>query len=342
MRPERTIARFVPSIVILLVVLLLGSAGYSFFEGWDLLHALYSTVMVISTLGLTQAPETPAGIGLTIALIVMGVGTLFYLLSQTAEIIIESSHGTRQERRMKRQISAMRGHTVVCGYGRVGRHAAAELAGQKRMYVVVDSDPEVVERARGEGCAAILGDATEDHILRAAGVERAACLLIASASDAVNVFITLTARAFNPRLMIVVRASEDSTEAKLIKAGADHVIAPETIGGKRMAALAVRPDAAGLMDNLIGSHDDSGWIEQTRVERGSSLAGRRIMDAHIYTETGATVLAIRRRDGRTILNPAKDEYIREGDVLISVGARDAIGHLEELARVDDTTEGTKA
>ena len=239
---------------------------------------------------------------------------------------------------MKREVATMKRHSIVCGYGRVGRHAAAELANEQRPFVVVDIDPEVVERARADGCTAMLGDATEDDVLKAAGIDRAASLLITTSSDAANVFITLSARTFNPKLLIAARACEDSAEPKLRKAGADHVIAPATIGGKRLAALAVRPDAADVMDSLIGSQDEEGWLDQTTVQPGSSLAGQRIRDADVYRETGATIIAIRRKDGRTILNPNSDEYIREGDVLISIGAREEIGQLEQLST--NETEGT--
>ena len=322
-------------LLILVAILAVGTAGYALFEGWSPLQSFFSSILVISTLGLLRAPETPAGVALTMTLIFTGVGTVAYLLTQVAETIIETSLGADQERRMKRQIAGLKGHTIVCGFGRVGRHAAAELAEEKRPFVVIDSDHDGVERARASGFSAILGDATEDYILKAAGVERAAALLIATASDAVNVFITLTARAFNPNLLIVARASEDSSEAKLEKAGADRVIAPETIGGRRMAALTCRPEATAIMDSLIGAQDDEGWLDQTTVEPGSSLAGRRIGEAHVYSETGATIIAIRRRDGQTILNPSADEYMREGDVIISVGAREELEQLEGMAHIDN-------
>lgn len=332
--------RFRPGIVILLGVLLVGTTGYVYFEGWSPLHAFYSSVLVISTLGLTRAPVTPAGQALTILLIVSGVGTLFFLLSQTAETVIERSHGSQQERRVKRQIAALREHHLICGYGRVGRHAAQELASEKRAFVVVDLNPDVVERARADGYTALHGDATEDYILKAAGIERASSLLITTASDAANVFITLSARAFNPKLHIVVRASEDSSEAKLKKAGADHVIAPETIGGKRMATLAVRPDAADMVDNLIGSQDEHSWLDQTTVERGSSLAGQRIGESRLVKDTGVRIIAIRRRDGQTIVNPGQDEFMREGDILLSVGLREEIQNLEDLSHSGSVEEKT--
>jgi voltage-gated potassium channel len=326
--------------LILLGLLLVGSVGYYVLEGWSPIWSFFSAVLVISTLGLLRSPETSAGVVLTVALVVTGVGTVAYLLSQAAETIIQTSLGLQQERRMKRQIAAMRGHCIVCGYGRVGRHAVEELANGSRPFLVLDLRLEAVERARADGYTALQGDATEDYVLRAAGIERAACLLITSSSDAANVFITLSARSFNPRLLIIARASEDSSEAKLKKAGADDVIAPESMGGRLMAALTVRPSGGDIADIVAGSEDDDGWLDKTTVERGSSLAGQRIRDTEIYKEMGATIVALRRRDGHTIPNPSPDEYIHEGDVLISVGARDEANPAEELSRTVDLEGNT--
>lgn len=336
---ELNLHRFRPGILILVGVLIAGTIGYYLIEAWSPLQAFYSTILVISTLGLTRAPDSPAGMALTIGLIISGVGTLFYLLSQVAETVIESSLASQKERRVSRQIAAMSGHSIICGYGRVGVHAAQELAHEQRDFVVVDSDPEALEGARANDYIVLQGNATEDHVLKAAGVERAACLLITTSSDAANVFITLSARSFNPRLVIVARASADSSEAKLKKAGADHVIAPETIGGKRMASLATRPEAADVVEDLISSQNNEGWLEQTTVEPGSSLVGLRICDANIYTQTGATIIAIRRRDGNNILNPSGDEYIREGDVLVSVGAREELDRLERMTGAQEGEAG---
>ncbi len=341
LRIPPVLGRLTPGVIILVVVLVIGSVGYYFLEGWSPLFSFYSTVMVISTLGLVRAPETSGGLGLTIVLVVGGVGTVFYLLGQAAEIIIDSSLGTTQERRMKRQIAALTEHTIICGYGRVGRHAAHEFAGEKRQFVVIDSNLEVTERARADGFTAVLGDATDDAILKGAGVERATSLLITTGSDASNVFITLSARSFNPRLLIIVRAVEDSTEAKLGKAGADHVIAPETIGGKRMAALAIRPDATNIVDNLMAGHNDESWLDQTTVAPGSALAGKRIGDAQLGKDASARIIAIRRRDGQTVINPGRDEYLREGDVLVSVGLREEINELENLSSADQLERNPK-
>ncbi|HEX6289119.1 MAG TPA: potassium channel protein [Herpetosiphonaceae bacterium] len=319
--------------MLLALVLAIGTAGYIWLEDLPPLQAFYSTLLVVSTLGFSQfMPRTSGGIILTIGLIFSGVGTLYYLLGSFAEALIETSLGTRRERRMERQIAKLRKHYIVCGYGRVGRHAAQELSLQRQLFVIVDIDPEMVEDARSQGCIAILGDATEDRVLRQVGVERAKGLLIATASDAANVFITLTARAFNDRLMIVARASDESTESKLLKAGADKVIAPEVVGGQRMAALVLRPETTDLVDTLTLAHDEQSWIDEALIDQGSALCGLTLGETSIHSRTGARVIAIRRASGELITNPDGQEALHPGDVLISVGDRDQLAQVEALTQ----------
>jgi voltage-gated potassium channel len=319
--------------LLLTLVLLAGTLGYLWLEQQTPLHAFYATLLVVSTLGFSQImPKTTGGIILTIGLIFSGVGTLYYLLGTFAETLIETSLGTQRERRMERQIARLRGHHIICGYGRVGRHAAQELSSQQQPFVVIDSDPEMVEYARAQGHPALLGDATEDRVLQQVGVERARGLLIATASDASNVFITLSARAFNQKLLIVARASDESAESKLIKAGADKVIAPEVVGGQRMAALVLRPETTDLVDTLTLSHDNQSWIDEAVVDAASELCGLTLGESHIHSRTGAQVIAIRHPDGTLITNPSGQELLQPGDVLISVGDRDQLAHIEALAQ----------
>jgi voltage-gated potassium channel len=318
--------------LLLSLVLMVGTVGYVWLEQQAPLQAFYGTLLVVSTLGFSQiVPKTTGGVLLTIGLIFSGVGTLYYLLGTFAETLIETSLGTQRERRMERQIARLRGHHIICGYGRVGRHAAQELHSQQQPFVVIDNDLEMIEYARNQGYAALLGDATEDRVLKQAGVERAKGLLIATASDASNVFITLSARTFNQKLLIIARASDESAESKLIKAGADKVIAPEVVGGQRMAALVLRPETTDLVDTLTLSHDNQSWIDEALVDPSSELCGLTLGEAHIHSRTGAQVIAIRREDGTLITNPSGQEPLHSGDVLISVGDRDQLAHVESLA-----------
>jgi voltage-gated potassium channel len=238
---------------------------------------------------------------------------------------------------MERQVARMRKHYIICGYGRVGLHAAQEMHAQDRPFVIVDHDPEMVDLARSHGFAALLGDGTEDRVLQQAGIARANGLLVTTASDAANVFITLTARSFNQKLLIVARASAESSESKLIKAGADRVIAPEVVGGQRMAALVLRPESTDLIDSLTLSHDDQSWLDETLISEHSPLCGLTLQETQIHTQTGARVIAIRHADGRLVTNPTGDEELAQGDILISVGEHAQLMQIEELAQ--PTQEG---
>lgn len=318
---------------LLALVLVVGTAGYVWLERLDPLRAFYGALLVVSTLGFGGfTPQSTGGIILTIGLIFSGVGTLYYLLGRFAETLIETSLGTQQERRMERQIARMRNHCIICGFGRVGRHAAQELQISKLPFVILDRDHDAVDQARDQGYAALLGDATEDRVLQQAGITRAQGLLVTTASDAANVFITLSARAFNEKLLIVARASIESSESKLIKAGANHVIAPEVVGGQRMAALLLRPETTATLDTLIRAENVDSWLDEVLIDGDSPLAGLTLEDTRLHSETGARVIAIRHQNGQLVTNPGGAEALAAGDVLICVGEHDQLAALESLAR----------
>lgn len=328
-----TLNRLRTGFALLALILLVGTIGFVWLERLDPLLAFYSALLVVSTLGFGDfTPASAGGILLTIGLIFSGVGTLYFLLGSFAEALIETSLGTQQERRMERQVARMRKHYIVCGFGRVGRNAAQELHSEKRAFVVVDPDPHAIEDARGLGYAAILGDATEDRVIRQAGVDRASGLLVTTASDAVNVFITLTARSFNQQLLIVARASIETSESKLIKAGANKVIAPEVVGGQRMAALVLRPETTAIIDTLTLAHNVESWLDEVLIRADSPLCGLTLEQSRIHSETGARIIAIRHADGRLVTNPGGDEQLSPDDVVISVGEHAQLVQLEALAR----------
>jgi voltage-gated potassium channel len=330
----RTTGRLQIGFALLVLILLIGTVGYEYFEPTlTPLKAFYSAVLVVSTLGFGDfTPETTGGIWLTIGLIFSGVGTLYYLLGSFAEALIETSLGTQRQRRMERQIARMRNHYIVCGFGRVGRYAAQELAAERQALVIIDNDESALEQARTSGYPVLLGDATEDAVLRRAGVQRARGLLVTTASDAANVFITLTARAFNRDLLIVARASIESSESKLLKAGATRVIAPELVGGQRMATLVLRPEAPEMRDPSTPLHSAEHWLDEVLIVPSSPLSGQTLASAQIFTQTGATIIAVRHADGRIVASPTGEELLAPGDVLVSIGSHEQLRQLERFAQ----------
>ncbi|GAC1367304.1 MAG: potassium channel protein [Herpetosiphon sp.] len=314
-------------------VLIVGTIGYHSIEGWSFGEAAYVSLLIISTLGFEALhPNTPAGKLLTSFLIVAGVGTLFYLLSNLAEVLIETSLGVTKVRAMDRRIARLEKHCIICGYGRVGRQVAHELARQNHPFLVVDSDEAAIADAHAAGWAAIQGDATRDEVLQRGGIDRGDVLLVTTGSDATNVFITLTARMYNESMSIVARSNEQGSETKLEKAGANHVIAPEILGGQRMAGLALRPSATEAVETLLHSEDNQNWLEQATVPPDAPVIGCTLSELKLEDRTGVRVIAIHREDDSMVTNPQGDATIQVGDVLVAVGTRPNFGKLESFIR----------
>nr|WP_051163540.1 potassium channel protein [Nocardia transvalensis] len=299
------------------VVTSAGTAGYLML-GFGWLDALYQTVTTISTVGFREVhPLTPVGQIFTMALILVGAGTVFYMFGVLLEALIDGHLRHRLERgRMNRQIDRLRGHVIVCGWGRVGRSTAQYLSSLGRSIVVIDRDPE---RLDGIEFPHIVGDVTDDSVLGAAGLEHAHAMIAALDSDADNVYVTLSARSQRPDLVIVARAGSDNAKAILHRAGADRAINPQLIGGRRMAAFALQPNVAEFLDVVM--HDDTleYRIEEITIDAPSPLIGRSLTDTALRPSTGALVLALRTPEGRFVANPGDDTRITTGTILIVLG-----------------------
>jgi voltage-gated potassium channel len=311
------------------LVFAVGTLGYLAF-GFSALDALYQTVTTVTTVGFAEIrPLGPGGRVFTMALIVGGTGTVLYALGALFEAALEGHLRDQLGRRkMERTVASLRDHVIVCGWGRVGR-AFAEFVGEGRPVVVVDANPE---RLEGIGWPVVLGDATEDDVLRRAGIERARALVAALDTDAGNLFVTVSARALRPDMFVVARARVDTSEEKLRRAGADRVVNPQRIGGARMAAFVLQPNVAEFLDVVMHDGSLEFRLEEVRVESRSSLAGTSLRAAHLRDRTGALVLALRHPDGAFTTNPEPDALITAGDVLIAVGTAQQLAALDALVR----------
>jgi voltage-gated potassium channel len=223
----------------------------------------------------------------------------------------------------------MQAHIIVCGWGRVGRTIADPLRGAGRSVVVIDRAPD---RARGSGDATLEGDATDDDVLLAAGIERASALVAALSTDSDNLFVTLSARSLCPDLLIVARARTEPAAGKLLQAGATRVVNPQQIGGARMAALAVQPAVADFLDVVMHDGSLEFRLAEVPLDEGSLLAGRTMRDAQIRDHTGALVLAVRGSDGTFLTNPSPDIQLEAGQLLIAIGTQVQLKGLTEAAR----------
>lgn len=324
--------RLTVAALVLLGVVIVGTLGYLAL-GFGLLNALYQTVTTVSTVGFREIePLSTNGKVFTMLLILFGVGAALYAFSVLIETLIEGRlYELFGRRRMEQSLSSLRDHVIVCGWGRVGRSIAAEMEAAGRKFVVVDQDGA---KLPGPPIPSVEGDATEDSVLRSAGIDRAAALVAAADSDSANSFITLSARALGPALFIVARARSEESVEKLRRAGADRVVNPQVIGGARIAAFVLRPHVAEFLDVAMRERELQFRLEEVVVTMGSPVVGQSVRDARIRELTGAQVLALRSEDGSFHTNPAPDLAIAAGQVIIAIGTQ------EELAALAHHVAGT--
>ena len=312
----------------LVAIMVAGTIGYVVL-GFDVLNALYQTVTTVTTVGFREVePLSSAGKVFTIVLIVFGVGTALYTLSVIIEGLIEGQlPEVFGRRRMERRISGMRDHVVVCGWGRVGKAITRDLVTMGGSAVVIDNDPNRLEDLSH---AWVLGDATDDTVLERAGIHRARAVVAALQTDAGNLFVTVSARALRPELFIVARVRLEENEAKLLRAGADRVVNPQSIGGARMAAFVLQPHVTEFLDVVMHERGIEFRLEEIPVDDGSPVDGASIREAHVRDRTGALVLALRDKDGSFTTNPPPETVIKTGQVMIAIGTPDDLQKLEHL------------
>jgi voltage-gated potassium channel len=317
------------ALLALLAVVAAGSIGYIVL-GFGPLDALYQTVTTITTVGFRELhPLSTAGKIFTIVLIIAGVGTALYAFSVVLESLVEGHLRQHVERRkMQRDIARMSGHTIVCGWGRVGRAVAGYLAGQGAAVVVVDVDPQRVAEVT---YPALTGDVTDDEVLRKAGIMRAGALVAAINTDAENVYVTLSARSLRPDLIIIARARTEASEPKLLRAGATRVVNPQRIGGQRIAAAALQPNVVEFLDVVMHDGSLEFCLEEIPVRAGSRLAGRTLQEANVGETTGALVLALRGSDGTFLANPPMYTPVGAGCILIAIGTQQQLSALQDVA-----------
>lgn len=312
----------------LLGVIAAGTAGYLAL-GLGFEDALYQTVITVTTVGFREVRDfDSADRAFTMVLIVVGVGTVLYTFSLLLETLVEGHlRDLVGRRRVEKDLARSSGHTIVCGWGRVGRSVAAALQRSGQQLVVLDLDS-----ARLADCPHpyLVGDVTDDRVLERAGVRRARVLVASLSSDADSLYTVLSARALAPDLVIIARARTEAAEAKFVRAGATRVVNPQRIGGDRIAAAALQPHVVDFLDVVMHDRGLEFRLEEVLVEDGSPLAGT-TFEASRAMVGGAIVLALRSPGGGFLTNPPAHTYVRPGDVAIVVGTPDQIDGLRQVA-----------
>jgi len=326
--------------IMLAIVIVVGTAGYMIIEKQSFLDSFYMVIITVTTIGYGETFILGTGGKIfTIILVIVGVGTVGYALVSAVEFMIENSlTGYMGRRKMRREIEQMQGHYILCGYGRVGQHIASDLSDAKVSFIVIEKDPAAAERAREKGFIVINDDATNDEVLRSAGVDRAKGLVNALSSDAENLYITLTARELCPHLFIVSRCDNEESEPKLRRAGADRVISPHSIGGRRMAAMLLKPMVWDYLDLVTKGEyiefniENLEWrIDDVEIQPNSYLDGKSIEEAKIYSVSGALILAVKKRGMKFDTHPSKISRLDAGDYIIAIGTVEQLAKLEEIA-----------
>lgn len=314
-------------------VVVAGVAGFMLVEGWAFVDSLYMVVITLSTVGFTEVhPLSPEGRLFTVGLILSGVGAFAYLVGSFTQLMVEGRLQMMLERRrMQKIINKLSGHFIVCGYGRIGSIVAREIHQEGHPVVVVEKEPALVEELEASGMLSVSGDATSDDVLLSAGLEKASSLITALTSDAANVYVTLTARQLNPGLTIIARADSEAHIPRLERAGADRVVLPNLIGGRRMAQSVLRPTVTNLLEIAARSNLDL-QMEELRVGPKSALNGKDLKSAGIRPRLNIIIMAIKKHTDEMIFNPGPDAVIESGDTLVTVGKPD---HLQKLRDICD-------
>jgi voltage-gated potassium channel len=315
------------------LLIVVGTLGFDLLEGWSLLDSLYATVITLTTIGYGDfVPRTIGGKVFTMVLALGGVFTLFYLAADFIRFIISGEvQAILGKQRMERALAERRDHVIVCGYGRMGRFVCQEFATEGVDFVVIDRHEEALEDFAVSHGIALHGDATNDDILKAAGVERARALVAVTPSDADNLFITMSARLLNDRLFIVARAESDHAGQKLERGGANRVVSPFVIGGSRVAQAVMRPTVVDFIDLATRTEFFDLQIEETRLSPASPLVGQTLRDSQVRERFGIMIVAIKKASGAMVFNPPGDARPEADDILIALGQRQQLDALERMA-----------
>ncbi|BAQ60047.1 potassium channel protein [Geminocystis sp. NIES-3708] len=314
-------------------VFITGTLWFWLVEKWSLIDSAYMTIITLSSVGFGEVnPLDDRSRLFTIVLILMGIIVIGYLVNRITEAFLQGYFRESIRLRQKRNvIDKLSNHYILCGYGRTGNHVAREFAAEGISFIIIDSDLDELEKAQQQGYLVLQGDATLDEFLILAKIETAICIVAALSSDADNLYTVMSAKALNPDIRAIARASTEEAVKKLERAGADTVVSPYITGGKRLAAAALRPQVMDFVDGIFAGGEKSFYLEECLLnEDNCPCIGQTLAQTQLRAKSGALVVAIRRHDGTLVVGPMGDFILEAGDSLMSMGTAEQLRTLNNI------------
>lgn len=326
------------TLILLILVVMLGAMGYHWLARINVLDSFYMAITTLFTVGFRELGQVNSATKLfTIFYLVTGLGAATYAVSNLTALIVEGDlQGYLRERRMEKRLQDLRNHVIVCGFGKMGFQAAWELKQAGVPFLIIEKEMNKGSRnPRFEGDIILYGNAMEEITLQRAGLLRARGLITTLTTDADNVLVTLTAKQVAPQVPVIARAAQLGMESKLMAAGADHIVSPYEIGGRRMAALLLDPQLMNYVDVVLDHTPMEMAIEHILVTSASPLVGLTMREARLRDATGALIVGILRTGKGLIFNPKGAETFQSGDVLVAMGNHDTLNGLVKVARGEE-------
>jgi voltage-gated potassium channel len=312
--------------IILFAIIVTGIIGFIVIEKYNFLEAFYMTTITITTTGFEEVrPLSNMGKVFTTFLLIASWASFAFVLTRITQFVTSGEINKYfKTRKLMKAVDRLHGHVIICGYGRNGQQASLTLKIHNVPFVVIEKNEERMEKISDDHSSLIflLGDATEDEVLKRAGIEKAKALITALPDDADNVFIVLSARSLNSDIRIISRASDHSSVLKLKKAGADNVIMPDRIGGTHMATLVSKPDVIEFIDFLSGEEGEPIHIESVDyIHLPTEIRDKSLQDVMNWKKTGVNCIGIKNSEGKFVINPPSEIIIEKGMKVIVLGTK---------------------
>lgn len=326
------------SLILALLFIVVGTAGYMTIEGWGLIESIYMTVITLTTVGYGEVhPLSEAGHIFTILLVVVGASFFLYIAGSLVQFMVEGRiRDILGRRKLNKKIEHLKNHYIICGYGRIGQVLYKHIQAHPQIKtVVIEKNPDLVSHMESDNILYVSGDASDEEILLQAGIKRAKSLIAVLATDIDNVFLVLTARQLNPGIYIIARASTQRAKAKLLAAGANHVESPYDTGAVSMAQRILRPSVSSFLDLVFDYTLKDIEMEEIPVDQASSLSNVMLKDSGIRQKFNLIIIAIKKPNGDMLFNPSYETVINGGDTVIAMGKSENLAELEKLLRSRD-------